>query len=170
MTRRSQALLYATLGASILVAPAAAQDADEGVVVSATRTERRNLDIPGSIYAVGAEALRDGKPKVNLSESLGRVPGMVLQNRGNYAQEVFPAKYQAGLFSAQHGSWNRMTPIGARIMFTSLKSDGTADKAEVIAESWLDGDTGLYRGRPIDVAMMKDGAMLISDDFAGATA
>ena len=88
MTRRSQALLYATLGASILVAPAAAQDADEGVVVSATRTERRNLDIPGSIDAVGAEALRDGKPKVNLSESLGRVPGMVLQNRGNYAQDL----------------------------------------------------------------------------------
>ena len=85
-----------------------------------------------------------------------------------YTGSQFPAKYRGGLFSAQHGSWNRTTPIGARVMFTSLKSDGTADKTEVFAEGWLDGETGLYRGRPVDVAMMKDGSMLISDDFAGA--
>jgi glucose/arabinose dehydrogenase len=85
-----------------------------------------------------------------------------------YTGKVFPAKYQGGLFSAQHGSWNRTKPIGARIMFTSLKPDGTADKTEVFAEGWLDSETGLYRGRPVDVAMMKDGSMLVSDDFAGA--
>ncbi len=85
-----------------------------------------------------------------------------------YTAKQFPAKYQGGLFSAQHGSWNRTTPIGARIMFTSLKADGTADKTEVFADGWLDSDTGLYRGRPVDVAMMKDGSMLVSDDFAGA--
>ena len=85
-----------------------------------------------------------------------------------YTGKVFPAKYQGGLFTAQHGSWNRTTPIGARILFTSLKSDGTADKTEVFADGWLDAATGLYRGRPVDVAMMKDGSMLISDDFAGA--
>ena len=85
-----------------------------------------------------------------------------------YTGKAFPAKYQGGLFSAQHGSWNRTTPVGARILFTSLKSDGTADKTEVFADGWLDSATGLYRGRPVDVAMMKDGSMLISDDFAGA--
>ena len=85
-----------------------------------------------------------------------------------YTGKAFPAKYQGGLFSAQHGSWNRTTPIGARIMFTSMKADGTADKTEVFADGWLDAATGLYRGRPVDVAMMKDGSMLISDDFAGA--
>ncbi|WP_372526601.1 PQQ-dependent sugar dehydrogenase [Piscinibacter sp.] len=85
-----------------------------------------------------------------------------------YTGKAFPVKYQGGLFSAQHGSWNRTKPIGARIMFTSLKSDGTADKTEVFAEGWLDDETGLYRGRPVDVAMMKDGSMLVSDDFAGA--
>ncbi|WP_310449587.1 PQQ-dependent sugar dehydrogenase [Sulfuritalea sp.] len=85
-----------------------------------------------------------------------------------YTGKSFPAKYRGGLFSAQHGSWNRTTPVGARIMFTSLKSDGSADKTEVFADGWLDGETGLYRGRPVDVAMMKDGSMLISDDFAGA--
>ena len=85
-----------------------------------------------------------------------------------YTGKAFPAKYQGGLFSAQHGSWNRTKPIGARVMFTSLKADGTADKTEVFAEGWLDDDTGLYRGRPVDVAVMKDGSLLVSDDFAGA--
>ncbi|MDQ3026994.1 MAG: PQQ-dependent sugar dehydrogenase [Pseudomonadota bacterium] len=85
-----------------------------------------------------------------------------------YTGKQFPAKYQGGLFSAQHGSWNRTTPIGARVMFTSLKADGTADKTEVFADGWLDPATGLYRGRPVDVAVMKDGSLLVSDDFAGA--
>jgi len=85
-----------------------------------------------------------------------------------YTGKQFPQKYQGGIFDAQHGSWNRTTPIGARIMFTSLKSDGTADKTEVFADGWLDSSTGLYRGRPVDVAVMKDGSLLISDDFAGA--
>jgi len=86
----------------------------------------------------------------------------------HYTGKQFPAKYQGGIFSAQHGSWNRTKPIGARVMFTSLKPDGTADKTEVFAEGWLDDSTGTYRGRPVDVAMMKDGSLLVSDDFAGA--
>ncbi len=84
-----------------------------------------------------------------------------------YTGKQFPAKYQGGFFSAQHGSWNRTKPVGALVLFTSLKADGTADKTEPFAEGWLD-ETGLYRGRPVDVAVMKDGSLLISDDFAGA--
>ena len=84
-----------------------------------------------------------------------------------YSGKAFPAKYQGGFFSDQHGSWNRTTPVGALVLFTSLKADGTADKTEVFAEGWLDNN-GLYRGRPVDVAVMKDGSLLISDDFAGA--
>ena len=84
-----------------------------------------------------------------------------------YTGKQFPAKYQGGFFSAQHGSWNRTKPVGALVLFTSLKADGTADKTEVFAEGWLD-ENGLYRGRPVDVAVMKDGSLLISDDFAGA--
>ena len=80
---------------------------------------------------------------------------------------MFPEKYRNGIFVAAHGSWNRVKPSGALINFVSLKADGTADKNEVFAEGWLDAN-GLYRGRPVDVAMMKDGSMLISDDFAGA--
>jgi glucose/arabinose dehydrogenase len=85
-----------------------------------------------------------------------------------YTGNKFPAKYRGGLFSAQHGSWNRTKPNGAKIMFTSLKADGSADKTEVFAEGWLDNETNTFRGRPVDVANMKDGSMLISDDYVGA--
>jgi glucose/arabinose dehydrogenase len=80
---------------------------------------------------------------------------------------MFPQKYRNGMFVASHGSWNRTKASGALINFVSLKADGTADKSEVFAEGWQDAN-GVYRGRPVDVAMMKDGSMLISDDFAGA--
>ena len=85
-----------------------------------------------------------------------------------YTGKKFPAKYQGGIFSAQHGSWNRTDTIGARILFTSLKADGSADKTEVFADGWLDSETRQYRGRPVDVANLPDGSILVSDDFAGA--
>jgi glucose/arabinose dehydrogenase len=84
-----------------------------------------------------------------------------------YSGRMFPARYQGGIFSAQHGSWNRTTPVGARVMFTSLKPDGTADKTEPFAEGWLT-ENGEYMGRPVDVAQLPDGSLLVSDDLAGA--
>ena len=85
-----------------------------------------------------------------------------------YTGKMFPAKYQGGAFVAAHGSWNRTKASGGEVQFVSMKADGTADKMEVFASGFLDPDTGLYRGRPVDVAQMKDGSLLISDDFAGA--
>ena len=85
-----------------------------------------------------------------------------------YTGNQFPKEYQGGLFTAEHGSWNRTKPIGARIMFTRLKPDGSADKTEVFADGWLNPDTRQYRGRPVDVANLPDGSLLVSDDFAGA--
>lgn len=85
-----------------------------------------------------------------------------------YQGSSFPEKYQGGIFSAQHGSWNRTTPVGARVMFTALDEEGNAAGTEVFADGWLDESTGEYRGRPMDVAFLKDGSMLVSDDFAGA--
>lgn len=84
-----------------------------------------------------------------------------------YTGKMFPAKYRGGIFNAQHGSWNRTTPVGARIMFTSLKADGTADKTEVFADGWL-APSKEYLGRPVDVAQLPDGSLLVSDDYAGA--
>jgi glucose/arabinose dehydrogenase len=84
-----------------------------------------------------------------------------------YTGRMFPRNYQGGIFSAQHGSWNRTKPVGARIMFTPIKQDGMADKPQVFAEGWLT-ENGEYLGRPVDVAMLADGSLLVSDDTAGA--
>lgn len=85
-----------------------------------------------------------------------------------YKGDSFPNKYHGGIFSAQHGSWNRTTPVGARVMFTRLDEEGNAAGTEVFADGWLDESTGEYRGRPMDIAFLSDGSMLVSDDFAGA--
>jgi len=85
-----------------------------------------------------------------------------------YNGKKFPAKYQGGIFVASHGSWNRKAASGGLINFVPIKADGTAGPAEVFADGFLDPETGIYRGRPVDVAQMKDGSLLISDDYAGA--
>ena len=83
-----------------------------------------------------------------------------------YSGKMFPAKYQGAIFSAQHGSWNRTTPVGARVMVTYVAEDGTAT-SEPFAEGWID-ENGEYLGRPVDVAQLLDGSLLVSDDLAGA--
>lgn len=83
-----------------------------------------------------------------------------------YRGQMFPEKYRGGIFTAQHGSWNRTTPIGARILYTALNEDGSAGETEIFADGWL--APGEYKGRPVDVAMLPDGSLLVSDDFAGA--
>jgi glucose/arabinose dehydrogenase len=84
-----------------------------------------------------------------------------------YSGTMFPAKYRGGIFSAQHGSWNRTQPVGARVMFTPIGEDGKVGKTEPFAEGWL-LQTGEYIGRPVDVAQLADGSLLVSDDLAGA--
>lgn len=84
-----------------------------------------------------------------------------------YTGTMFPPEYAGAIFSAQHGSWNRSVPIGARVMVTTIAADGMA-RTEPFAEGWLVADTGEYLGRPVDVAQMRDGSLLVSDDRAGA--
>ena len=85
-----------------------------------------------------------------------------------YTGKMFPKKYHGGIFIAQHGSWNRTTPIGARVMFTSLNEEGGAAETVPFAEGWLVDETGEYLGRPVDVVQYIDGSILVSDDLAGA--
>lgn len=84
-----------------------------------------------------------------------------------YSGTMFPEKYRGGIFTAEHGSWNRSQPIGARILFVPVREDGTAGPVEPFAEGWLTANNE-YIGRPVDVAMLQDGSMLVSDDQAGA--
>jgi len=82
-----------------------------------------------------------------------------------YTGAMFPPEYRQQIFIAEHGSWNRSTPIGYRVSLVRL--DGQrAVKYEVFAEGWL--RNGRPWGRPVDVLVMPDGALLVSDDHAGA--
>jgi glucose/arabinose dehydrogenase len=82
-----------------------------------------------------------------------------------YVGEMFPPAYRGQIFIAEHGSWNRATPIGYRV--TLVRLDGNkATSYEVFAEGWLRGRRAW--GRPVDVLVMPDGALLVSDDKAGA--
>ena len=85
-----------------------------------------------------------------------------------YTGRQFPAMYRGGVFVAQHGSWNRTDPIGARVMFTAVNDDGSVGETKVFADGWLDEETGEYLGRPVDVAQLQDGSILVSDDLVGA--
>jgi len=82
-----------------------------------------------------------------------------------YSGSAFPPEYQGAIFIAEHGSWNRADPIGYRLTQVKLEN-GTAAGYEIFAEGWLRG--GEAWGRPVDVLVMPDGALLISDDSAGA--
>jgi iron complex outermembrane recepter protein len=76
--------------AAVLLAlvPALGAAQEDVVVITATRQPRPSLEIPASVDRIYGEEIREGRPQVNLSESLGRVPGIVVQNRQNYAQDL----------------------------------------------------------------------------------
>jgi glucose/arabinose dehydrogenase len=81
-----------------------------------------------------------------------------------YTGSMFPSRYRNQIFIAEHGSWNRSTPIGYRITLVELKNNEPVSY-EVFAEGWLQGSK--VWGRPVDVLVMPDGALLISDDHGG---
>lgn len=82
-----------------------------------------------------------------------------------YTGTMFPQPYRNQIFIAEHGSWNRTDPIGYRITLVRLK-ENKATGYEVFADGWLQ-DGGAW-GRPVDVLVMPDGALLVSDDRAGS--
>ena len=81
-----------------------------------------------------------------------------------YTGTMFPLKYQRQIFIAEHGSWNRSEKIGYRITLVSRDEEGRLQYS-VFAEGWLQGQKAW--GRPADVLVMPDGALLVSDDSAG---
>jgi glucose/arabinose dehydrogenase len=82
-----------------------------------------------------------------------------------YTGESFPPEYRNNIFVAEHGSWNRSRKIGYRIARVVVEG-GRVVKHEVFAEGWLQGESAW--GRPVDIEVMPDGALLVSDDYAGA--
>jgi glucose/arabinose dehydrogenase len=81
-----------------------------------------------------------------------------------YTGRMFPPGYRGQVFIAEHGSWNRSKPIGYRVSLVRLEGNRAAGY-EPFAEGWLQG-SGAW-GRPVDVQVMPDGSLLVSDDLAG---
>ncbi|MBI3779767.1 MAG: PQQ-dependent sugar dehydrogenase, partial [candidate division NC10 bacterium] len=81
-----------------------------------------------------------------------------------YTGKMFPGEYRNQIFIAEHGSWNRSAPIGYRVTLVRLENHRPL-KYEVFAEGWLQ-DARAW-GRPVDLLVMPDGGMLVSDDEAG---
>lgn len=83
-----------------------------------------------------------------------------------YTGSMFPAEYRNQIFIAEHGSWNRTKKIGYRVMLAKLDEAGRVVGYEPFAHGWLQEEKAW--GRPVDVQVMPDGALLVSDDQAGA--
>jgi glucose/arabinose dehydrogenase len=81
-----------------------------------------------------------------------------------YTGAMFPPAYRGQIFIAEHGSWNRSEPIGYRVTLVRLRGN-QAVSYEPFAEGWLRG--GDAWGRPVDVEVLADGSLLVSDDAAG---
>lgn len=83
-----------------------------------------------------------------------------------YTGNMFDSSYKNQIFIAEHGSWNRSTPIGYRITTVKLDANGKSLGYSTFADGWLQPD-GKVLGRPVDVLIMPDGALLVSDDYSG---
>jgi len=80
--------LAALCAAAAGAAQAQTEDLAGVVVVTANRNEHASINVPAAIDVIGADRIRDGQMRVNASEALVAVPGLVVQNRQNYAQDL----------------------------------------------------------------------------------
>jgi len=83
-----------------------------------------------------------------------------------YTGKMFPAQYRNTIFIARHGSWNKSHKIGGDVVVAKLNPDGTVRSIEPFITGFIDNNN--YIGRPVDMEWLKDGSMLLSDDFNGA--
>jgi glucose/arabinose dehydrogenase len=83
-----------------------------------------------------------------------------------YTGKMFPAAYKNQILVARHGSWNRTKKIGGDVLLVKLNKDGTLKSTEPLITGFIEDNK--YIGRPVDVLQMKDGSLLVSDDYNGA--
>lgn len=82
-----------------------------------------------------------------------------------YTGDMFPKEYRNDAFVAQHGSWNRSTPVGYRVMRIKFDDKGSVIGKVVFADGWLQQEKAW--GRPVDLLQLPDGSLLLSDDYQG---
>ena len=83
-----------------------------------------------------------------------------------YTGSQFPKGYKNTIIVARHGSWNRSKKFGGDVVVIHLDKDGKARSTEPLITGFLENNS--YIGRPVDVMQMKDGSILVSDDYNGA--
>jgi len=83
-----------------------------------------------------------------------------------YTGNQFPKSYKNAIIVARHGSWNRSKKFGGDVVVVKLNKDGTVKSIEPLITGFLEDNK--YVGRPVDVLQMKDGSLLVSDDYNGA--
>nr|WP_029587305.1 PQQ-dependent sugar dehydrogenase [Bradyrhizobium sp. URHD0069] len=83
-----------------------------------------------------------------------------------YTGNMFPKAYKNAIIAARHGSWNRTKKVGGDVVLIKLNKDGTMKSMEPFITGFLENNS--YIGRPVDVMQMKDGSLLVSDDYNGA--
>lgn len=81
-------------------------------------------------------------------------------------ENKFPPEYKNAIFIAEHGSWNRSIPIGYRVSVVKMDANGNPMDPVPFAYGWLQNEKEV-NGRPVDVAFLKDGSLLVSDDYNG---
>ena len=83
-----------------------------------------------------------------------------------YTGDMFPAKFNNAIIIARHGSWNRTKKFGGDVVMVKLNRDGTVRSIEPFITGFIQDNK--YVGRPADVLVLKDGSLLVSDDYNGA--
>jgi glucose/arabinose dehydrogenase len=83
-----------------------------------------------------------------------------------YTGSMFPKAYKNAIIVARHGSWNRSTKVGGDVLLVKLNKDGTVKSKEPFITGFLEDNK--YVGRPVDILQLKDGSLLVSDDWNGA--
>ena len=117
-------------------------------------------DIPDPIYGWGKSCSDFTKPVAQLG------PHSAPLGMRFYTGRMFPREYRDQIFIAEHGSWNKTKKIGGMVAVAILNRDGTVKSVAPFMTGFIQNNR--YVGRPVDVEWMKDGSMLVSDDWNGA--
>jgi len=183
-----------SLWASGIVNPRSLTTGDKGTIFVGTRDAgnvyavvdqggvRRVITIAKRLHRPNGVAFKDGALYVaevnriprfdNIETRLENPPAPVVVRDDYptlgmrfYAGSMFPPEYRHRIFIAQRGSWDRPQKLGYRVMQVTV-TPGQPPKYEPFATGWLEGEQ--FWGRPVDVEVMRDGSLLVSDEVAGA--
>ena len=80
-----------------------------------------------------------------------------------YTGNMFPKSYKNAIILARHGSWNRSKKFGGDVVVVKLDKEGKVKSIEPLITGFLENNS--YVGRPVDVMQLKDGSILVSDDW-----